>query len=177
MIDYLVKLDDSIVGRYRTLIRNIKSMSNSYYDSYLDMIEATIKRILDINDISYDVSKTCGYILREDNVKDFLLKDIKLDDFTFTKLIDYTKKVNDHKHKKEKSVRVETVINQMLTYHQLISQYLLFSEGQCLPEYEAEYYVSIFGITEKENKELKLESDRLKNEIESLSKDNKLSKD
>lgn len=50
---------------------NIKSKSNSYYDSYLDLLEGTIKYILDDLNIQYDKSKTCGYIIRGDKIKIF----------------------------------------------------------------------------------------------------------
>lgn len=39
--------NDSLTTRFNTLERNIKSKSNSFYDSYLDLLEATIKYILD----------------------------------------------------------------------------------------------------------------------------------
>ena len=39
--------NDSLTSRLATLERNIKSKSNSFYDSYLDLLEATIKYILD----------------------------------------------------------------------------------------------------------------------------------
>ena len=39
MINDLVYFDNSIVGRYRTVERNIKSKSNSFYDSFLDLLE------------------------------------------------------------------------------------------------------------------------------------------
>ena len=39
--------NDSLTTRFNTLERNIKSKSNSFYDSYLDLLEATIKLIKD----------------------------------------------------------------------------------------------------------------------------------
>ena len=48
----MIKLfNDSLNTRYLTLERNIKSKSNSFYDSYLDLLEATIKYFLDENNI------------------------------------------------------------------------------------------------------------------------------
>ena len=40
----------SLTNRYNTLERNIKSKSNSFYDSYLDLLEATLKYNLDENE-------------------------------------------------------------------------------------------------------------------------------
>ena len=103
--------NDSLTNRYNTLERNVKSKSNSFYDSYLDLLEATIKYILDENNLEYDDSRTCGYIIREDSIKSFFKNELKLDSYTFDKIPDYIKKCNDHKHKKEKWLSIESVIN------------------------------------------------------------------
>ena len=39
MFSFLKDLDYRLFERYRTLERNIKSASNSFYDSYLDLQE------------------------------------------------------------------------------------------------------------------------------------------
>lgn len=38
--------NESLITRFNTLERNIKSKSNSFYDSYLDLLEATINTFL-----------------------------------------------------------------------------------------------------------------------------------
>ena len=92
-------INETINSRFLTMETNIKSKSNSYYDSYLDLLEGTIKYILDDLNIQYDKSKTCGYIIRGDKIEIFFKNQLKLDDHTYEKLIDYIKKCNDHKHK------------------------------------------------------------------------------
>ena len=69
--------NDSLTSRLNTVERNIKSKSNSFYDSYLDLLEATIKYILDENSIAYDDSRTCGFIVREDSIRAFFLNTLK----------------------------------------------------------------------------------------------------
>ena len=64
-------INETINSRFLTMETNIKSKSNSYYDSYLDLLEGTIKYILDDLNIQYDKSKTCGYIIRGDKIKIF----------------------------------------------------------------------------------------------------------
>ena len=64
--------NESLTTRFETLERNITAKSNSFYDSYLDLLEATIKYFLDENEIPYDDSRTCGYIVREETIKAFL---------------------------------------------------------------------------------------------------------
>ena len=47
-------INETINSRFLTMETNIKSKSNSYYDSYLDLLEGTIKYILDDLNIQYD---------------------------------------------------------------------------------------------------------------------------
>lgn len=108
--------NDSLTMRFNTLERNIKAKSNSFYDSYLDLLESTIKYFLDENKIAYDDSRTCGYLVKEESIKNFLLVTLKLDDYTYNKLPDYIKKCNDHKHKKEKNLGIDSIINYLKVY-------------------------------------------------------------
>ena len=166
--------NESLTSRYNTLERNIKSKSNSFYDSYLDLIEATIKYFLDENNIEYDNSRTCGYLVREKNIQEFLSNKLKLDEYTFKKIPDYVKKCNDHKHKKEKNLGIDSVINYLKVYYDLVNSYLVFIKGIKL-EFDAEYYASIFGETERLNNELKEELERLKEELKEAYDSHKLS--
>lgn len=69
--------NDLLTARYETLERNIKSKSNSFYDSYLDLLETVIKYFLDENRIAYGETRTCGYIVRTNEAKEFFKKRIK----------------------------------------------------------------------------------------------------
>lgn len=170
----MILFNESLTSRYNTLERNIKSKSNSFYDSYLDLIEATIKYFLDENNIEYDNSRTCGYLVRENNIQEFLLNRLKLDEYTFKKIPDYVKKCNDHKHKKEKNLGIDSVINYLKVYYDLVNSYLAFIKGIKL-EFNAEYYTTIFGETERLNNELKEELERLKEELKEAYDSHKLS--
>ena len=174
MINDLVYFDNSIVGRYRTAERNIKAKSNSFYDSFLDLLENTIKRILNLEEVEYDEKFTCGTLLREDRIVKFFKEDVGVDDYTYTKCKDYIAKVNRHKHFNEHMINIDTVVTYMKVYHNLVSDYLHFKGKEC-SAFNADYYNSIYGLTERENKELKNEVGRLKDDLESLSLENKLS--
>lgn len=166
--------NDSLTTRFNTLERNIKSKSNSFYDSYLDLLEATIKSILDENKINYDDSRTCGYLVKEESIKNFLLVVIKLDDYTYNKLPDYIKKCNDHKHKKEKTLGVESIINYLKVYFSLVNYYLSYMKAINI-EFDADYFSSIYGETEKLNNEYREEVLKLKGELKEAYDNNKLS--
>ena len=116
--------NESLTTRFNTLERNIKSKSNSFYDSYLDLLEATIKYFLDENNITYDDSRTCGYLVKEESIKNFLMNILKLDDYTYNKLPDYIKKCNDHKHKKEKTLGIDSIINYLNIMQNILYLYL-----------------------------------------------------
>jgi len=168
--------NESLTMRYNTLEGNVKSESNSFYDSYLDLLEATIKFFLDENNIKYDDSRTCGHLVKnEKSVKKFLLNTLKLDDYTYNKLPDYIKKCNDHKHKKEKTLSIESVINYLKVYFDLINYYNDFINEKRI-EFDANYYKSIFGETERINKEYKEKVVSLKDELKAAYDLNKMSK-
>ncbi len=171
----MVLFNDSLTNRYNTLERNIKSKSNSFYDSYLDLLEATIKYILDEQSIEYDDSRTCGYLVKEDSIKSFLKETINLDDYTYNKLPDYIKKCNDHKHKKEKNLGIDSIINYLKVYYDLVNYYIDYINGSKI-EYNAEYFTSIYGETERLNNEYKEEVLKLKEELKESYECNKLSK-
>ena len=170
----MILFNDSLTMRFNTLERNIKSKSNSFYDSYLDLLEATIKYFLDENNISYDDSRTCGYLVKEESIKEFLVDVLKLDDYTYRKLPDYIKKCNDHKHKKEKNLGVDSIINYLKVYFDFINYYIAYKEG-VRATFDANYYLSIYGETERLNNEYKEEVLRLKDELRESYETNKLS--
>ncbi len=176
MIEYLNIIDDSVISRYNTLEKNIKTGSNSFYDAYLALLESVIKKILDIENIEYDSSRTCGYFVRADNVKSFFLDTLLLNEVDFNKFADYIKKVNDHKHKKEKNVNKDGIVGYMRLFHTLINKYYFYKTNENIKEFDEEYYRYIFGITERENLEYKKSLSLLKDEIEILEKQNKVSK-
>ena len=167
--------NDALTMRFNTLERNIKSKSNSFYDSYLDLLEATIKYFLDENNISYDDSRTCGHLVKNEvDVKSFLLDTLKLDEYTYNKLPDYIKKCNDHKHKKEKTLGIDSIINYLKVYYDLINYYIDYIKGIKV-EFDANYFSSIYGETERLNNEYKEEVQRLKDELRESYETNKLS--
>lgn len=166
--------NDSLTMRFNTLERNIKSKSNSFYDSYLDLLEATIKYFLDENNVVYDQSRTCGFLVKEESIKSFLLSVLKLDDYTYNKLPDYIKKCNDHKHKKEKNLGIDSIINYLKVYFDLINYYIDYIKGVRV-EFDANYFSSIYGETERLNNEYKEEVLRLKDELKESYETNKLS--
>lgn len=170
-INYLGIIDKSILSRYKTLEKNIKNRSNSYYDSYLDLFECTLKVLLTKNDVSFDKSKTFGALLKDNNIIVYL-KTIHITDELYNKILDYTKKANEHKHKDEKNVSKEAVINQMRIYFEFIAKYFYYTNDINIGEYDEMYYSNIFGENERKHKELEEELEKAYEQVSKLASDN-----
>ena len=123
MFEFLEKIDHNLYERYLTLERNIKSGSNSFYDSYLDLQEHFVKFVLTEHGVEIKVQETCGAILHKAEAKAYFAEVLKLDEYTYSKMQDYTLKVNAHKHKGEKHVQLETVINYLRIFYNVTSAY------------------------------------------------------
>ena len=152
MLDFLNYFGNKVVGRYKTVESNIRNRSNSFYDSFLDLLEDTVKAILMNEDIGYD-GRTCGEILREPDVNNFFKHKANIDKDLYSKVGDYIKKINEHKHHNEKYVNVDTVINYMSTYYGFITPYLIYKGIETKPFNEA-YFRGIYGVTLERSKEL-----------------------
>lgn len=169
-----IKISDELINnRYNTLIKNIKNSSNSFYDSYLDLLECTIKYLLDKYSVKYNTSSTCGAIIKEKQVKEFFFEILKIDHCTYEKLPDYIKKCNDHKHKKEKNLSLESIINYLKIYFKILNYYYILI-GEEPIEYDEKYFVSIYNESEKVNKQYKDKINQLNEEIEKLYNDKQL---
>ena len=174
MLNDLIYFDNSIVGRYRTVERNIKSKSNSFFDSYLDLLENTIKRILEMEEVEYDEKLTCGTLLRKEEIANYFKRAIGVEEHTFSRCQDYIAKVNKHKHFNEHRVTIDIVVTYMKVYYDLVSAYLAFKGKEHSP-FSADYFNSIYGLAERENGQLRGEVERLRADLESLALENKLS--
>ncbi len=175
MLETLKELDEELWRRYKTLERNIKSQSNSFYDAYLSLVESSLKHMLQANNVYYDDTRTCGYIIKTNEVREFLLDQLKLNQYTYDKLIDYIKKSNDHKHKKEKNVSLETIINHQKIYFDFIQSYFKYVNKTFNEKFSEEYYLQIFGITLKENNQYRITIENLKDELKEIVESKNLS--
>lgn len=89
MFESLKSINERVFNRAKTVEKNIKAASNSFYDSYLDLTEELLKTIAETANIELTTRMTCGDILRYNGVKSFLTETLKLDDYTYGKLCDY----------------------------------------------------------------------------------------
>ena len=173
MFKFLDNIDHNLYERYLTLERNIKARSNSFYDAYLDLQEHFVKLVLAEQAFEIKVQETCGAILRKAEVKAYFMETLQIDEYTYNKMQDYTLKVNAHKHKGEKTVQIETIVNYLRVFYNVASAYAN-SKAIDVDGFDANYYISIFGIFEKENSDLRSEMLQLKEELASTVEEGKL---
>ncbi len=175
MYDFIEALDSGINSRYLTVMRNIRATSNSFYDSYLDLLEETIKSVADKFNFTYDDSITCGQLIKKPEMKAILVDKLGIDNYTYGKFSDYSRKINKHKHHLEKSVSLDTVINYMKIYDSLICKYANLINVETPDALDIEYLSKQFGLAERENKELKEEAMTLRNELLTAAKEKQIS--
>lgn len=147
MFEYLQQIDNRIYDRYLTLEKNIKAASNSFYDAYLDLQEQFLKAIVEKNSIVVAPHESCGTLLKHSEVKELFLDKYGLDSYTYDKMGDYAKKANEHKHRKEKVIEADTIVNYMHVFYDVSSRCAL-AKGLVVPQYNGKYFKDIYGSME-----------------------------
>ena len=164
MFKFLQEMDGKLHQRYLTLERNIKAGSNSFYDAYLDLQEQFVKTVALGCGIEFRVRDSVGDLLRKNELKEYFLQTLGVEEYTYNKMQDYTLKVNEHKHKGEKNIQVETVVNYMRVIFSATSAYARY-KGVVVGEFDGNYFIGLFGCMERENEALKNEMKGLKEEL------------
>ena len=149
---------------YLTIERNVKAGSNSFYDSYLDLQEQFVKVVALDCGIEFGVRDSVGQLLRNATLRTYFLETLGVEEYTYNKMQDYTLKVNEHKHKGEKNIQVETIVNYMRVIFDTTSAYAR-KKGVGVGEFDGNYFIENFGCLERENAKLKSEMDSLKEEL------------
>lgn len=172
MFEFLSGLGYEIQARYNTVLRDIKSKSSSFYDAYLDLQEASIKSIIDAHGIEYDESRTCGYLLRDERIRDLFVNTLGVPKETYDSIRDRTAKVNQHKHHKEKHILPDSVVAFMETFHRFMKACCGSNE-----EFIGEYFRSIFGEYERINAALIQEKEAIISELEDLVREKRMTEE
>ena len=173
MFSFLKDLDYRLFERYRTLERNIKSASNSFYDSYLDLQEQFLRIVLENEGVETSSGNSSGSLLKNPACQNLLLSVIGIDQRTYDKMGDYALKVNAHKHKKEKRITLDTILNYLGVIYDATFAYAKFKGVECSP-LEISAYAEMFGVFERENATLRTECDKLREELSSSVEEGKL---
>ena len=173
MFSYLREIDYRLYERYRTLERNIKSGSNSFYDAYLDLQEQFLRIVLEKEGVEINTGNSSGSILKNPACQNLFLTVIGVDSRTYDKMGDYALKVNSHKHKNEKRITLETILNYLKVIYDATFSYARFKGIDC-PVLDVSAYAQMFGVYERENATLRIECDKLREGLSSLAEEGKL---
>ncbi|MFI3163629.1 MAG: hypothetical protein R3Y65_04205 [Bacillota bacterium] len=171
-----MKIDMKLYSRYETVLKNIRAGSNSFYDSYLDMQETFVKFVVDCEEIEYRSNETCGGILRLSKVEELFISQIGMDKAMYNKMINYSKKVNDHKHKNEKMAQADGIVLYMSAFYNNVKLYAINQNIDIEQEFSTEYFIGEFKKFEKEKIVLEKEFSAIRDELEKSIESNNLSK-
>ena len=166
--DFLKQISSRVYERYLTLEKNIKSASNSFYDSYLDLQEELLRYIVASFEIEIITRRSFGELLRRDEIKNIFFEKLRLNEHTYEKMLDYTLKVNSHKHRGEKKIELETVLKYITIFYEVSSAYAKYAEIS-FEELDIGYFSKLFNCLEKENEELKRQLENYKELVEESS--------
>ena len=150
----LEKIGTGLGARYDTLERNISCASNSFYDSYLDLLESFLRCVAEEFSAEGDKKRSCGDLLRCREIREAFVGEMGLDATVYSKLGDYALKVNAHKHKKEKTVCVEVVVSYLSVFYQAVGAFCQYKKIDA-PVFEIGHFEELFNSMERENQRLK----------------------
>ena len=152
MFEYLQEIDEKIYDRYLTVEKDINGASNSFYDSYLDLQENFLKAVVERNGIALAPHISCGELLKRPEVKELFLNKYGVDWYAFDKMGDYTKKSNEHKHRKGKHIEVDTVVKYMSIFYSVSVKCVENKAG--VPPFDEKYFRDLFGKMSKMDERL-----------------------
>lgn len=164
MLEYLNTIDKRLYERFTTLVTNIKSASNSFYDSYLDLQEELLRIVARDEGIELQKHQSCGAILKKEEIKEFFTKKLLIDEHTYAKMGDYALKVNHHKHKGEKHIKKETVESYITLFYEVSCAYAKYKKIDTLP-LEKDYIDYLYNCYERERERLRLENEEIEGEF------------
>ena len=166
MFKFLFDLDPRLFERYQTLERNVRAESDSFYDSYLALLEHLVRYICSELEISENERESCGNLLGKPALKAYMLS-IGVEDNTYEKLKDYTRKINKHKHSNQNTATMEQVLNYLAVLHAFGGKYAQSREITVTP-FDSRYYLELFGSYERDSKELKGEMKNVDSRLDSI---------
>lgn len=167
MIKILKLIGERVYNRYNTLETNIKSGSNSFYDSFLNLQEDIVRCLCFANGIELESHETCGAMLKRPEVKCLLVDAMGLDSLEYNKMGDYVLKANKHKHNKEKRIEQSTVINYVYLIY-CICRSFAKSKGLEIGDFDDSFYISMFRQYERENREKREKLNQLRVMVQKL---------
>ena len=125
MFGYFINFDADVFHRYSTLENNLRSASNSFYDSYRATVESFLKFIKNKYNISNGGRDGIQSLFNNDELLRFLYT-AGVEERAISKVKDYILKINKHIHKKEKELGFEIVVDYLNALYDLTAPVAYF---------------------------------------------------
>lgn len=155
------KLDHSIGERYLNVETNIKTKSDSFSSSLLELLESVLKKMYQNEGIAiYSEYDTAIGILKIKEFKEFCFS-IGIANSFYEKLFELAKTGNTSKHSSLVHISLDSVIKNLKYPFELASKYLTYLGTPVDERYDIEEISSLYGLT---NREL-LAKEKEKNEL------------
>jgi len=142
MFEYFEILDEQLGKRYRTLENNLRSASNSFFDSFREVVQELVRviyrreglRIIraDGTELEYSDRIELNKLLTSSSLVD-RLSACGVETSVQEKLRDYIAKVNGHIHRREKEISFEGVVDYLTALYQYSSPYVSSIGLKCQP--------------------------------------------
>ena len=174
---YLERISPALLRCYETVEKNIMFSSNSYFDSWLDMVEELIKVIMTNEDISFDGRSSCGQLLRIKELNSFLIDKMGITDKDIEQLKAYVAYINEHKHRDQKDVNIDGIYHSLDMFNNIACKYAKLLKVGKMQEITIEHYSNLLGSALRENEELKKENKELKKFLADYHFDNRILED
>ena len=158
-------ISDSLGERYLTVENNIKSKSDSFSSSLLELLEALLKEIYRTEGITIDSDyDTATGILKVEGFRNFCTRIGMTNDF-YENMFQLAKKGNKNKHDKIIHISLESVVDGLKCPFTLASYYLKYKGNPTKEKYDIEEISNLYGQT---NRELEAKEKEKAELIESL---------
>lgn len=158
-------ISDALGERYLNVENNIKSKSDSFSSSLLELLEALLKEIYKAEGIAIDSDyDTAKGILRVTEFKDFCRRIGLTDDF-YESMYDLATAGNKNKHSEIVHISLESVISGLKCPFTLASKYLYYKGKPIVEKFDSEKISDLYGQT---NRELAIKEKEKAELIESL---------
>ena len=152
MFSFLRAISPALTVRYETLERNLRAGSSSFFDAYLDLLEELLRTEAAAALPEIPSRASAGDLLHDAGFREYLCS-VGVDEALCNKLADYVLKINAHKHKREKPLVPEVAVSYLSVLHR-IGAALAARRGVIAPVFVGEYFLSIFGSYEREQRAL-----------------------
>ncbi len=133
MFEYFNDIDNNLYKRYQTLLVNIQAESNSFFDSYREVVYEFVYAVYKRENFNYSTNSNLSQLLSDENFE-ALMSSSNTSSDAIKKIKNLVQNINKHIHKSEKTIDFETYVQYMQVLYDFTSPYAVmngFDVKQC----------------------------------------------